>query len=173
MSPLSSPADTKRRRRAGAGARGRMPATLVMAGATAFLCTAMFVLGMNFRAHEVHVHAAATQTITFTSDAAAAGRRSSETAPAAEAHDPVAERWRALAEDVRNATAYAFNSYMRDARGMDEYLPVSRSGINTFGGMGLSASRAAPPPATTAWGPPELTPLPLLQRSSTRSTPSS
>ena len=33
---------------------------------------------------------------------------------------------------------YAFQAYMRDAWKADEYLPVKRRGLNTFGGKGLT-----------------------------------
>ena len=43
-----------------------------------------------------------------------------------------------ISNEIRAGMQYAFQAYMRDAWKADEYLPVKRRGLNTFGGKGLT-----------------------------------
>lgn len=43
-----------------------------------------------------------------------------------------------LAMEIKDGMQHAFQAYMRDAWKSDEYLPVSKRGVNTFGGKGLT-----------------------------------
>ena len=47
------------------------------------------------------------------------------------------ENWSQLSDELRDSMQYAFQSYMRDAWKSDEYMPVKKRGLNTFGGRGL------------------------------------
>ena len=122
--PSFSSLDAKRR----PSTRGNSK-TVIIAMGTAVLCGLMFVLGTQLRgARDLHLRAAETRqfdSLSFSSWVATPS-------------DPDAARWRALSADVKNATADAFNAYMMYARGTDEFLPLSKKGINTFGGMGLT-----------------------------------
>ena len=42
------------------------------------------------------------------------------------------------ADEIRTGMQHAFQAYMRDAWKSDEYKPVSKHGVNTFGGKGLT-----------------------------------
>ena len=43
-----------------------------------------------------------------------------------------------ISDQIRSAMQYAFQAYMRDAWKADEYMPVKKRGMETFGGKGLT-----------------------------------
>ena len=43
-----------------------------------------------------------------------------------------------ISDQIRSAMQYAFQAYMRDAWKADEYMPVKKRGMDTFGGKGLT-----------------------------------
>mgnify|MGYP006142595269 FL=1 len=43
-----------------------------------------------------------------------------------------------ISDEIRSSMQYAFQAYMRDAWKSDEYMPIKKRGINTFGGKGLT-----------------------------------
>lgn len=51
---------------------------------------------------------------------------------------PRADHTQALASEIRHGMQHAFQAYMRDAWKSDEYMPVKKKGMNTFGGKGLT-----------------------------------
>lgn len=48
------------------------------------------------------------------------------------------EKWRAHADEVKEAVLHAWRGYRSFAWGMDEVQPLSRSGRNSFGGVGIT-----------------------------------
>ena len=43
-----------------------------------------------------------------------------------------------IAEEIKSGMKRAFQAYMRDAWKADEYMPIQKKGVNTFGGKGLT-----------------------------------
>jgi len=51
---------------------------------------------------------------------------------------PSDEKWRPLAEEVRQAFLTTWRTYRKYAWGRDELMPLSKTGKNTFGGIGMT-----------------------------------
>lgn len=60
---------------------------------------------------------------------------------------PADAKWRPRAEEVRQAFLHAWSGYRRHAWGRDELQPVSRTGKDTFGGVGMTVVDSL----TTLW----------------------
>lgn len=78
-----------------------------------------------------------SRTLTFVSPATS--NSPSAVAEAARASaKPADQRWTRRAVEVREAFLHAWNGYRSYAWGRDELQPISRSGKNTFGGIGMT-----------------------------------